>query len=145
MYEKKIIKRRISNRTYPSRYCIKPDCNKAFVPNDARQKYCSQQHRIDSNNDKRKVIDKIDNDFTSRAKRNEKILIKIIESPYYIKNDFTHFIFLEHEGYDFETFHFIEYDKETNREIHFCYKHGILLIDAEKKHFKIIIKEKNEY
>ena len=52
MYEKKIIKRRISNRTYPSRYCIKPDCNKAFVPNDARQKYCSQQHRIDSNNDK---------------------------------------------------------------------------------------------
>jgi hypothetical protein len=142
MYKKN--KRRISNRTYPSRNCIKPDCNMAFIPNDARKKYCSEQHRIDTNNDKRKVIDKIESNFTTRAKSNEKILIKIVDSPYYIKNGFTHFIFLEHEGYDFETFHFIEYDEDTNREIQFCYKHGIILIDTEKKHFKIIIKEKNE-
>jgi hypothetical protein len=115
-----------------------------FVPTDSRQVYCSSQHRIDSNNDKRKVIDKIESDFTSRAKCNEKILIKIIGSPFYIKNGFTHSIFLDHEGYDFETFHFIEYDEETDREIQFCYKHGIFLIDAERKYFKIIIKEKNE-
>ena len=91
-----------------------------------------------------KVIDKIESNFTTRAKSNEKILIKIVDSPYYIKNGFTHSIFLEHECYDFETFHFIEYDEETDREIQFCYKHGIYLIDAEKKHFKIIKKEKNE-
>ena len=115
-----------------------------FIPTDGRQVYCNAQHRIDCNNDKRKIIDEIASDFTSRAKSNEKILIKIIGSPFYIKNGFTHSVFLEHEYYDFETFHFIEYDEETDREIQFCYKHGIYLIDAEKKYFKIIIKEKNE-
>ncbi|WP_353079662.1 hypothetical protein [Flavobacterium sp.] len=115
-----------------------------FVPTDGRQVYCSSQHRIDSNNDKRKIIDAIESNFTSRAKNNEKILIKIIGSPFYIKNGFSHTFFLEHEYYDFGTYHTIKYDEATNREIHFCYNHGILLIDAEKKHFKIIIKEKNE-
>jgi hypothetical protein len=143
MIKKNSINKRFSNRTYPRKLCKKPDCNMEFVPTDGRQVYCSSQHRIDSNNDKRKVIDKIESDFILRAKSNEKILIKIISSPFYIKNGFTHSIFLEHEGYDFETFHFIEYDEETNREIQFCYKHGIYLIDAEKKYFKII-KEKNE-
>ena len=141
MIKKNSIKKRFSNRTYPRKLCKKPDCNMEFVPTDGRQVYCSSQHRIDSNNDKRKVTDKIETDFTLRAKSNEKILIKIIGSPFYIKNGFTHSVFLEHEYYDFETFHFIEYDEETNREIQFCYKHGIFLIDAEKKHFKIIIKE----
>lgn len=144
MIKKNSIKQRFSNRTYPRKLCKKSDCNMEFVPTDGRQVYCSAQHRIDSNNDKRKVIDKIESDFTSRAKTNEKILIKIIASPFYIKNGFTHSIFLEHEGYDFETFHCIEFDEETNREIQFCYRHGIYLIDTEKKHFKIIIKEKNE-
>ena len=144
MIKKNSIKKRFSNRTYPRKLCKKPDCNMEFVPTDGRQVYCSSQHRIDSNNDKRKVTEKIESDFTSRAKSNEKILIKIIGSPFYIKNGFTHSIFLEHEYYDFETFHFIEYDEETDREIQFCYKHGIFLIDAEKKHFKIIKKEKNE-
>ena len=144
MIKKNSIKKRFSYRTHPRKFCKKPDCNMEFVPTDGRQVYCSPQHRIDSNNDKRKMIDKIENDFTSRAKSNEKILIKIIGSPFYTKNGFTHSIFLEHECYDFETFHFIEYDEATNREIQFCYNHGIFLIDAEKKHFKIITKEKNE-
>lgn len=142
MIRKNIIRQRVSNRTYPPKLCKKNDCNLEFIPTDGRQVYCNAQHRIDSNNDKRKVIDKIDSNFAASVKNNEKILIKINGSPYYIKNGFTHLIFLEHEGYDFETFHCIEYDDETDREIHFCYKHGIVLIDAEKKHFKIIIKEK---
>ena len=133
--------KRISNRTYPQKLCKKEGCNYEFIPTDGRQVYCCSQHRIDSNNDKRKVIDKFESNFTSRAKSNEKILIKIIGSPFYIKNDYTHSIFLEHECYDFEIFHFIEYDEETNREIKFCYKHGIILIDAENKYFKIIKKE----
>ena len=144
MIQKKTSRQRVSNRTYPTKLCKKQDCYMEFIPTDGRQVYCSAQHRIDSNNDKRKVVEKIEGDFTNIAKSNEKILIKIVNSPYYIKNGFTHFIFLEHEGYDFGTFHFIEYDEETNREIQFCYKHGIILIDTEKKHFKIIIKEKNE-
>lgn len=144
MIKKNSIKKRFSNRTYPRKFCKKPDCNMEFVPTDGRQVYCSSQHRIDSNNDKRKIIDAIESNFTSRAKNNEKILIKIIGSPFYIKNGFTHTYFLEHEYYDFGTYHTIEYDEATNREIHFCYNHGIFIIDAEKKHFKIIIKEKNE-
>lgn len=144
MIKKIKVKKRISNRTYPSKLCKKEGCYTEFIPTDGRQVYCCSQHRIDSNNDKRKVIDKFERNFTSRVKSNEKILIKIISSPFYIKNGFTHYVFLEHEGYDFETFHFIEYDEETNREIQFCYKHGVYMIDAEKKHFKITIKEKNE-
>lgn len=144
MIKKNSNKQRFSNRTYPQKLCKKPDCKMEFVPTDGRQVYCSSQHRIDSNNDKRKVIDAIERNFTSRAKNNEKILIKIIGSPFYIKYGFTQTVFLEHEYYDFETYHTIEYDEATNREIHFCYNHGIFLIDAEKKYFKIIIKEKND-
>jgi len=114
--KKKIHKRqRFSNRTYPPKLCRKQECYMEFIPTDGRQVYCSAQHRIDSNNDKRKVVEKIESDFTNRAKSNEKILIKIVDSPYYIKNGFTHFIFLEHEGYDFGTFHFIEYYEYSNR------------------------------
>ena len=141
MYEEKVIKRRISNRTYPPRYCVKPDCNIEFIPYDARQKYCCEQHRIDANNDKRKIINEIEEGFKKRAKNNERILIKICSSPLYLKYKYINRWILQHEGYDFETFHYLEYDEETGREIQFCYKHGILLTDAEKKHFKVIIKE----
>jgi hypothetical protein len=141
MYEEKVIKRRISNRTYPPRYCVKPDCNNEFIPNDARQKYCCEQHRIDANNDKRRIINEIEAGFTKRAKNNERILIKICSSPLYLKYKCINHWILEHEGYDFETFHYLEFDVETGFEIQFCYKHGILLIDAEKKYFKVIIKE----
>ena len=34
-----------------------------FIPTDGRQVYCNAQHRIDSNNDKRKSIDIIEIDF----------------------------------------------------------------------------------
>ena len=40
-----------------------------FIPTDGRQVYCSSQHRIDSNNDKRKVIDKIESDFKKKSKK----------------------------------------------------------------------------
>ena len=52
--------KRISNRTYPPKLCKKKDCNIEFIPTDGRQVYCNAQHRIDSNNDKRKAIDIIE-------------------------------------------------------------------------------------
>jgi hypothetical protein len=138
MYEKKIIKRRISNRTYPSRYCIKPECNLEFIPTDSRQIYCSKQHQIDTNNDKRKIVDSIDKNFTKTAKNNKRILIKIDSSEEYKTLGYITGSILKYEGYDHDVFHSIKWESETNREVKFCYEYGLMLLDSEKNIYKII-------
>ena len=76
----KIQKRqRFSNRTYPPKLCKKQDCNTEFVPTDGRQVYCNAQHRIDSNNDKRKVIDKIESDFLDLGANNNIGWLKVLD------------------------------------------------------------------
>ena len=70
MIKKKTSRQRVSNRTYPPKLCKKPDCNFEFIPTDGRQVYCNAQHRIDSNNDKRKIIDKFESDFNKKARNN---------------------------------------------------------------------------
>lgn len=103
--------------------------------------YCNAQHRIDSNNDKRKVIDELESEFNKKAKNNKQILKKNEESVYYIKNGYTHLIFLEHENYDCSSFHRVVYNEEYKREINYCYEYGIMMLDTEKKQFLIF---KNE-
>jgi hypothetical protein len=141
MFQKEVTRTRHSNREYPLRFCEKPDCNLEFIPIDGRQIYCNAQHRIDSNNDKRKIVDKIESDFNKRVRNNKQILKKIKISVYYIKNGYTHLVFLEHENYDFGSFHRVVYNEEYKREISYCYEYGIMMIDAEKKQFLIF---KNE-
>lgn len=99
--------------------------------------YCNAQHRIDSNNDKRKVIDELEREFNKKAKNNKQALMKIEKSVYYIKNGYTHLFFLEHENYDFNSFHRVVYNEEYKREIHYCYEYGIMMLDTEKKQFLI--------
>ena len=124
MIKKNSIKQRFSNRTYPQKLCKKPDCNMEFIPTDGRQVYCSSQHRIDSNNDKRKVIDKIESDFKKKAKKNKHIMIKISESAYYIKSGFVNKTLLIYEGFEFPIYHRKQIDSETNREVQICYDYG---------------------
>jgi hypothetical protein len=108
-----------------------------FIPTDARQIYCSGQHRIDNNNDKRKIVDSIEKDFNKTAKNNRRILIKIVNCEEYKSYGFIQYSILKYEGYDFGVFHNAKIEKKTNREVKFCYGYGILLIDSEKRNYKI--------
>ncbi len=142
MIKKNLIKKRFSNRTYPLKFCKKPDCNMEFIPTDGRQVYCCSQHRIDSNNDKRKVIDKFESEFTKKAKKNRFVLIKISESDYYKKRGYVEKGLLVYEGYELPVYHSKELEYGTNREILVCYEYGLILIDADKEIYKIDIIEK---
>ena len=108
-----------------------------FIPTDGRQVYCSAQHRIDSNNDKRKVVDKIESDFIKSARNNKLILIKIEKSVFYIKSGVANKSLLLYEGYDFGVYHKKGREKGTNREVLICYDYGLVLIDANNENYKI--------
>ena len=138
MIKKNTIRQRVSNRTYPPKLCKKPDCNLEFIPTDARQVYCNAQHRIDSNNDKRKVIDEFESDFKKKARNNKLVLIKIEKSGNYIKSGVANKSLLEYEGYDFSTYHRKKIETNTRREIQICYDYGLILIDALNENYKIV-------
>ena len=138
MNKKEIKSTRHSNRVYPSKFCQKPDCNLEFIPTDARQIYCSRQHQIDSNNDKRKIVDSIEIDFTKTAKNNKRIKMKIFNSEEYKARGYITGSILRYEGYDHDVFHSIKWESETNREVKFCYDYGLMLLDSEKDIYKII-------
>ncbi|WP_304196471.1 hypothetical protein [Flavobacterium alvei] len=138
MIKKEFKRTRHSNRVYPPKLCKKPDCNLEFIPTDARQIYCSKQHQIDSNNDKRKIVDSIEKDFTKAAKNNRRILIKILNSEEYKKRGCIDYSILRYEGYDFNVFHTVKFELKTKREVKFCYDYGIWLSDSEKNNYKII-------
>ena len=139
MIKKNSNKQRFSNRTYPQKLCKKPDCNMEFVPTDGRQVYCNAQHRIDSNNDKRKVIDKIENDFNKTARNNERILIKVFKSLTFQMTGKVRASLLEYEGYDHSIYHRSQIDKKTKREIKFCFNYGLTLTESDQHFFNIII------
>ena len=135
--DKNLIKRRESNRRYPLRKCKKPDCQEYFVPSDSRQIYCGEQHRIDFNNDKRKLKEAINIFFLKTVKSNRAILNKIKSSNFYKENGYSTKFLLDHEGYDFSTYHRIIINKKTGREAHVCYDYALELIDAKEEFFSI--------
>lgn len=135
--------KRISNRTYPPKLCKKEGCNTEFIPTDGRQVFCCSQHRIDCNNDKRKVIDKFESEFNKSARSNKRILIKISVNKFYLHSGKVSASLLDFEGYDHSIHHRIVVDEKTNREIKFCFNYGLTPIDSEKKLFKIVIENDN--
>lgn len=136
--KKELMNKRFSNRQYPTRNCNKTDCKELFIPTDARQIYCCKQHRIDYNNDKRKIADNIESEFTKKVKNNKRILIKILSSNEYKRDSVINESILLYEGYDFSIYHKTVFDSKTKREVKICYEYGILLKDTENKNFKII-------
>jgi len=143
MVRKKKQLKRISNRTYPSKLCKKEGCSKEFIPTDGRQVYCCSQHRIDSNNDKRKLVDKFESEFNKAARNNKWILIKISENRSYLNSKNVTASFLDFLGYDHSIHHRIVVDEKTKREIKFCFNYGLTPVDSEKKLFKIVIENDN--
>jgi hypothetical protein len=135
---KKVPGTRVSNRRYPARKCQKADCDTTFIPTDSRQLYCSKQHQIDQNNDRRKVVDKIESTFTKKAKKNRAILIKIFNSKEYKNYSVIHYSILDYEGFDFTVYHNSFIVDSTNRELKVCFDYGIMLSDSEKQYYKII-------
>jgi hypothetical protein len=134
---KNLIKRRESNRRYPLRKCKKPDCQEYFAPSDSRQIYCCEQHRIDFNNDKRKLKEAINIFFLKTVKSNRAILNKIKTSDLYKENGYTTKFLLDYECYDFSTYHRIIINEKTGREAHVCYDYALELIDAKEEFFSI--------
>jgi hypothetical protein len=135
--KKSQLKKRISNRQYPVRRCKKIDCKMEYIPSDNRQVYCCDQHRIDSNNDKRKIKILIEIVFSKIVKKNRDILIKIYSSAFYKDNNYVHKTLLDYEDYDFNVNHRIIINKQTGREVHICYDYGLELLDSEKQIFSI--------
>jgi hypothetical protein len=138
MRKKEIKSTRHSNRVYPPKFCQKPDCNLEFIPTDARQIYCSRQHQIDTNNDKRKIVDSIEIDFTKTVKSNKRILLKIFNCEEYKTRGYITYSILRYEGYNHDVFHSTKWESETNREVKFCYDYGLMLLDSEKDIYEII-------
>ena len=132
-----IPKKRVSKRRHPTRICKKPDCKIAFTPTDARQYYCEPQHRIDHNNDLRKANNEPDNTFIKKIKKNYKALIKISQSPFYIKNERVNFSLLDYEGYDLTIYHSKLIDDKSGRDILICYDYGLECIHIETNSYKI--------
>ncbi len=139
---KPISKKRISKRRYSPRLCKKPDCKKVFTPTDARQHYCEPQHRIDHNNDLRKIKYEPDRIFLESIKTNFKVLDKIIRSPFYIQNKTVNFSLLDYEGYDLTIYHSKVIDDKSGRDILICYHYGLECIDTETNQYRIHILKK---
>lgn len=142
--KKYTLNKRVSNRRYPIRKCKKPDCQEDFVPSDSRQIYCCEQHRIDFNNDKRKLKDAITIIFLNKIKNNEAILKKIEKSEHYKKINGVHKPLLDYEEYDFKYYHEIIINEKTGNEAHVCFGYSIELVHPEKQFFVIKKTSKNE-
>ncbi|MEY2738096.1 MAG: hypothetical protein RL259_5 [Bacteroidota bacterium] len=143
MIKKIKVQKRISNRTYPSKLCKKEGCYTEFIPTDGRQVYCCSQHRIDSNNDKRKIVDKFESEFIKAARNNKKVLILLHEKESYLNSGIVSASLLELFDYDHSIHHRIVVDEATKREIKFCFNYGLTPVDSEKKLFKIVIENDN--
>jgi IMP cyclohydrolase len=138
MKEKKnTIKKRVSNRRYPERICKKPDCQENFVPSDARKIYCCDQHRVDFNNDKRKLKESFTVCFLKNVKTNRNILEKVKKSSYYKEKGYVSKQFLDYEEYDYKTYLQVIINKKTGREVHVCYDYTLELIDPISQYFLI--------
>lgn len=138
MRTKEVTKKRYSNRVYPPKFCSKPDCNEEFFPTDSRQIYCSRQHQIDTNNDRRKSINSYELKFNKVAKNNSKTLFKIYNSEEYRTTGYVHHAVLKYLSYDFDNFHSIIIDEFSGVEVKFCFEYGLFLFDVEKQLFKIV-------
>lgn len=138
MNQKKVIRKRHSNREYSPKLCAKPDCGLEFIPTDARQKYCSRQHQIDANNDKRKIVDSYESRFKKGVKSNRQILFQVYNSEEYKTNGHVHSVVLKYLNYDFDNFHSIIIDEFSGVEVKFCFEYGLYLFNVEKQLFKIV-------
>ena len=129
-------KKRISNRKYKESMC--KQCNNSYTPTDARQLFCSTQHRIDYHNDKRKIEDKPYKEFKEINKRNYKILKNIFNSDNYKIHQVVHETLLTQLGYRLDHYHKVEISTISGNKIFFTFDYGLEFIgDENDRVFKI--------
>ncbi len=117
------MKKRNSKRIYPAKKC--PQCIKLFTPNDARQVYCCSQHRIDFNNDQRRIREAPVRSIADKLKKNEQVLIKATDS---LSRQGQHIISLDmllYDGYDIMVFSSSSINKKTGKKILWNISYGI--------------------
>lgn len=139
---KKIIKR-ISNRIYKERIC--PQCGEPFIPIDARQIFCCEQHRIDFHNDQRKIKNAPLKKLTARILKNDTILKKIFTLVEEKKAaNIINKTLLEYEHYDFEIYYERGINAQTKRIIDWFFYYGLEAADADPKTFIVHKRELND-
>jgi len=132
-----IHKERISNRRYPRIICKKTGCDKLFIPTDARQIYCCNQHRIDHNNDLRKTKTIHGINLQKIHLHNENILKKIYDKLSLTQYSLATMSLLEYEQYEFQYYTDRTINEETNREVLWCHNYGIEGFNKVNLNFKI--------
>ncbi len=123
-----------SNRFYPKKKC--KHCMDDFIPSDAREKYCCVQHRIDYNNDLRRLNNAPLENITQGLKKNEAILKKGYLFMQEHKNDAIAIDFLQYDGYDFDM-PYKSSKSKTGNKIEWQLSYGLEGIDKGNKLFKI--------
>lgn len=127
--------KRISKRIYPSTECRQ--CKRPFNPSDARQLFCSAQHRIDYNNDQRKIKSAPLDLLNKELWKNERILKKIFESLKQNKQESFGIDLLKYEGYNFNVSRLVNINKTSQNKIYWSLSYGMEIDDENKKTFKI--------
>ncbi len=123
-------------RKYPPRTCVNPDCALKFTPHRRNHIYCTEQCRINFNNDKGSEKKQTDHKLEKVIKNNEKILKKVLKSPYY-QNDEIRAEFLYHEHFDFDVSSDSKLNKKNSQVIRWCHTHGIELKKENPRKYSI--------
>jgi hypothetical protein len=137
-----LVRRRISNRRYPSQQCKKKDCQMSFTPTDKRQKYCCEQHRIDHNNDLRNLKAQPGIELDKKIQHNQTVLKKIFQALDTFKRTTVGIDLLIYEKYDFAYYTEKQINTGTNMAVYWNYFYGLEGRDAQKTTFIIHRREK---
>jgi predicted nucleic acid-binding Zn ribbon protein len=76
-----------SQRRYPPEICFNPDCSEQFIPHDRRQMFCSDQCRINYNNDKRRQQNEERFFRESELRRIDQTLETLLDSKFFKDNE----------------------------------------------------------
>ena len=119
------VKKRVSNRIYPQRRCLKPDCQVLFTPRYKQQTHCCDQHRIDRNNDARTTKDLPGKMLEKTFQHNQRVLKKLYAACIRLNTTSIPYDYLSIEEYNHECFTNRTINEVTRVHVYWCYHYGI--------------------
>jgi len=129
------MKDRNSKRRYPPKKC--KQCTEWFTPTDARQEYCCPQHRIDFNNDQRRIREAPVRSIADNLKKNELVLIKAADVLSRLNQCIISMDMLLLAGYDTVVFSSSSVNTKTGNKVFWNINYGIEGCDWINKGFII--------